>query len=79
MTNFRKRTIHEIADMICGNESDFFPYRSSSYLSQFFEYCDMERYVHDGSTRKWWVAHVLDEILTLPTENQACRPQIARA
>lgn len=71
MTSFRKRTIHEIADMICGNDSDVFVYRSSTYLSNFFEDCDMEHFVHDGSTRKWWVADVLEEILTLPTDNPA--------
>ena len=27
MTTFRRRTVGEIADMICGNESDHFPYR----------------------------------------------------
>lgn len=69
MAEFRKRTIHEIADMICGNESEHFEYRSSSYLSQFFEYCDMEQYVHDGSTRKMWVADVLEKILEQPVED----------
>ena len=62
---------HEIADMICGNESEYFKYRSSSYLSEFFEECDMEQYVHDGSTRKWWVASVLDEILGHPADDSA--------
>ena len=57
--------------MICGNESDLFKYRSSSYLSEFFEDCDMKHYVHDGSTRKWWVASVVDEILKLPSDNPA--------
>lgn len=68
----RKRTINEIADMICGNfeqESSLFQYRSSSYLSEFFEECDMEQFVHDGSTRKWWVAGVLDEILKQPSHD----------
>ena len=71
MAKFRKRTVHEIADMICGNESENFVYRSSSYLTQFFEDCDMEQYVHDSSTRKWWVASVLDEILAEPSEDLA--------
>ncbi len=71
MTELRKKTVNEIADMICGNDSEIFKYRSSSYLSEFFEDCDMEQYVHDGSTRKWWVASVLDEILKQPTDNPA--------
>lgn len=63
MKKFRKRTVHELADMICGNESPHFGYRSSTYLSEFFADCELEEYVHDGSTRKWWVAGVLEEIL----------------
>lgn len=71
MVEFRKRTIREIADMICGNESNCFKYRSSSRLSEFFEDCDMEQYVHGGSTRKWWVASVLEEVLAQPADNPA--------
>ena len=61
--------------MICGNESKYFKYRSSSYLSEFFEECDMEQYVHDGSTRKWWVASVLDEALGHPGNDPALPSQ----
>ena len=71
MKTFRRRTVGEIADMICGNESDHFPYRSSTYLSEFFHDCGMEQYVHDGSTRKWWVAETLDAILKQPSDNPA--------
>ncbi len=55
--------IGKLARMICGdlpyNES--FPYRSSSYLTLFFEELDLD-YVHDGSTRFWWVQSVLMEL-----------------
>ena len=76
---FRKKTIHEIADMICGNfeaEEAFFKYRSSSGLTEFFEDCDLEQHVHDGSTRKWWVADVLQEVLSQPS-NEATLPSSA--
>ena len=63
MARFRRKTVNEIADMICGNGSQYFEYRTGSELSEFFEDCYMEQYVHDGSTRKWWVANVLLEIL----------------
>lgn len=36
---FKQRTLMQIADMICGNfpaETSFFPYRSSSRLTDFF-------------------------------------------
>ena len=63
----RRRTINEIADMICGNV-EHFQYRSSTYLTEFFEHCDMEQFVHDGSTRRRWVASVLEQIIQDPTD-----------
>ncbi len=65
---FKERTRNQIADMICGNyeaAASVFVYRSSSYISEFFEDCDTD-YRHDGSTRKWWVASTLREILAEP-------------
>ncbi|MEQ8509169.1 MAG: hypothetical protein RIB43_09215 [Rhodospirillaceae bacterium] len=62
---FKSRTLGQLADIICGNfetDTSYFPYRSSSYLSEFFADADTE-YSHDGSTRKWWVADTLDKIL----------------
>ena len=69
----RDKTIDEIADMICGNESEYFIYRSSSYLTKFFKECGLN-YVHDGSTRKWWVADVLSEIQSEPGSNPHLLP-----
>lgn len=52
----------KLAEMICGDDPfDFFPYRSSSYLTRFFIYLDFD-YAHDGSTRKHWVNDVLKEL-----------------
>lgn len=63
-----KRFITNLAEMICGGsggnggfERQNFIYRSSSYLTEFFRNCDMD-YVHRGTTRKFWVEQVLDEI-----------------
>jgi hypothetical protein len=47
---FKQRTLMQIANMICGNEDSFFLYRSSSYMTEFFQDCDTD-YEHDGSTR----------------------------
>jgi hypothetical protein len=66
---FRRRTLSQLADMICGNQVDGKPlpfrYRSSSYLTQFFTDCDTD-YMHDGSTRSSWVHSRLVEILQEP-------------
>jgi hypothetical protein len=52
----------KLAEMICGNPPlDYFPYRSSSYLTGFFVDLDLD-YIHDGSTRSAWVFEVLKEI-----------------
>jgi hypothetical protein len=56
----------QISHLVCGNanegEENFFVYRSSSFLTEFFQDCGLA-YVHDGSTRHRWVAEVLREIL----------------
>lgn len=62
---FRRRNVMALGDLICGNpgvqqpaegeEPAFFVYRSSSYLTEFFQDLDTE-WRHDGSTRNWWVA-----------------------
>ena len=72
----RRKTLNELADMICGNLDhpdgvSNFQYRSSSYLTGFFEDCDMQQFVHDGSTRKSWVAGVLYQIVQEPTVEPA--------
>ncbi len=75
--DFKKRTIKEIADMVCGNfktEESFFRYRSSSYLSEFFEDCGTA-YRHNGSTRNHWVAEVLGQIVTEPSPGPNALPE----
>lgn len=62
----------KLAEMICGDGPfDFFPYRSSSYLTRFFIDLDLD-YVHDGSTRRVWVNDVLKEL----NDRQAPIPQM---
>jgi hypothetical protein len=73
---FKERTLAQIADMICGNfdaKETFFRYRSSSYLTEFFRDCDTD-YAHDGSTRRYWVAATLQEILTEPQPTSTAPP-----
>ncbi|MGB4017207.1 hypothetical protein [Petrimonas mucosa] len=62
--NFKERNVRAIAEMIIG-DVNFFPYRSSSIITQFFEECDLD-FVHDGSTRWAWTAERLSELLQEP-------------
>ncbi len=60
-----------LAKMICGDEPfGFFPYRNSSYLTQFFVGLDLD-YAHDGSTRRHWVNDTLKEINNQPSSVQS--------
>lgn len=61
---FNRRNLREIAEMVIGDVKHF-QYRSSSYITQFFEECDLD-FVHDGSTRWAWTANRLAELLEEP-------------
>jgi hypothetical protein len=82
---FRRRNTEALGDLICGNPGAahpgpgetpaFFPYRSSSYITQFFQELDTE-WVHDGSTRHRWVADVLEAMLEEPHDGPTHPPEI---
>ncbi|MFO1145848.1 MAG: hypothetical protein U1E33_04520, partial [Rhodospirillales bacterium] len=59
--------------MVIG-DADYFPYRSSSYITRFFEECDLD-FVHDGSTRWSWTAARLAELLEEPQPQPNALPQ----
>lgn len=61
---FKDRNLRELAGMVVG-DADHFPYRSSSYITRFFEDCDLD-FVHDGSTRWSWASDRLAELLEEP-------------
>ncbi len=48
----------ELAEFICGEANNSFPYRSSYFLTKFFNDLGFE-YTHDGTTRRFWVKEVL--------------------
>src|SRR6266702_8957808 len=51
-----------LSDFICGDERSRFPiYRSSCYLTRFFQNLNID-VAHDGSTRKVWVLAVLNQL-----------------
>jgi hypothetical protein len=69
---WKNRNLRALAEIICGN-AEHFEYRSSSYITEFFEDCDLE-YVHDGSTRWAWVAERLEEVLDMPHSRPSVPP-----
>jgi len=49
-----------LAELICGDDLEKDPaYRKGSDLTRFFQRAGFSRFVHDGSTRKWWVLEAL--------------------
>ena len=77
---FRRRTLDEIAEMICGNfpqEESYFPYRSSSYLTRFFQDADTD-FTHNGTTRSWWVSQTLEAIMAEPAKDAMTPPDAFR-
>jgi len=82
---FKPRNSEALAALICGNvgsahpgpgeEPAHCPYRSSSYITAFFQELDTE-WVHDGSTRHHWVADVLDSMLAEPHDGPTHPPEI---
>lgn len=61
---FKSRNLRALAEIVVG-DVDYFPYRSSSYITEFFEECDLE-FAHDGSTRWRWTADRLADLLNEP-------------
>jgi hypothetical protein len=59
---FRNRNLRELADAVIG-DVDHFPYRSSMYITEFFEERDLP-FEHDGSTRWRWTSDRLEELLS---------------
>lgn len=73
---FKARTLSSLADMICGNfpvSESVFIYRSSSFLTRFFQDADTD-YEHDGTTRAVWVQIVLEKILANEPRRDALTP-----
>ena len=82
---FRRRNTEALGDLICGNraagllkpdeELSYFLYRSSMYITEFFQDLDTD-WTHDGSTRHRWVADVLESMLNEPHDGPTRPPEI---
>jgi hypothetical protein len=70
---FKQKNVREIAEMIVG-DVEYFPYRKSSRITEFFQDCGLAL-IHDGTTRPYWAAERLVELLEEPTPGPAVLPQ----
>lgn len=71
---WKTRTLEQVAEMICGDKPEsYFRYLSGPNLSRFFRDADTD-FAHDGSTRRFWVADVLQKILDYPSANPLTPP-----
>ena len=61
---FKSKNLRAIAECIIG-DNNYFNYKSSMYISEFFEDCDLP-FRHDGSTRWAWTSDRLVELLEEP-------------
>lgn len=61
---FKSKNLRAIAECIIGDKN-YFNYKSSMYISEFFEDCDLP-FRHDGSTRWAWTSDRLVELLEEP-------------
>lgn len=66
---WKARTTEQVAELICGDNTEgYFRYLTGPNLTRFFRDAETE-FFHDGSTRRFWVADVLQKILDLPSSN----------
>jgi hypothetical protein len=61
---WKPRNLRELARMVVG-DAEHFPYRSSKYITEFFEDCELE-FIHTGETRPVWAAERIEEVLAMP-------------
>ena len=69
---WKPRNLRELARMVVG-DAEHFHYRSSKYITEFFEDCDLE-YLHRGETRPAWTAERLEEVLAMPHASASVMP-----
>lgn len=58
--------------MVVG-DADHFHYRSSKYITEFFEDCELE-FVHKGETRPDWTAERIEEVLAMSHPSPSVLP-----
>lgn len=69
---WKPRNLRELGRMVVG-DAEHFPYRSSKYITKFFEDCELE-FVHAGETRPVWAAERIEEVLAMPHPTPSVMP-----
>jgi hypothetical protein len=69
---WKARNLRELGRIVCG-DADHFQYRSSKYITEFFEDCELD-FVHRGETRPTWTAERLGEALAMPHSSPSVPP-----
>jgi hypothetical protein len=69
---WKARNLRELGRIVCG-DADYFHYRSSKYITEFFEDCELD-FVHRGETRPTWTAERLGDILAMPHSSSSALP-----
>lgn len=64
--------MRELGQMIVG-DAQYFLYRTSKYITEFFQDCDLE-FVHHGETRSVWAAKRVEEVLAMPKASATAMP-----
>lgn len=69
---WKPRNLRELGQMVVGDVAHFHR-RSSKYITEFFEDCDLE-FVHRGETRPAWAADRVAEVLAMPQASATAMP-----
>lgn len=69
---WKPRNLRELARMVVG-DAEHFTYRSSKFITEFFEDCELE-FVHTGETRPVWTAERIEEVLAMPHSTPSVMP-----
>jgi len=72
LMTWKPRNLREMGRMIVG-DAEHFHYRSSKYITEFFEDCDLE-FVHQGETRPVWAAERVQEVIAMPKASATRMP-----
>jgi len=69
---WKPRNLRELGKIVCG-DAEHFHYRTSKYITEFFEDCELD-FIHRGETRAIWTAERIADALAMPHPNASIPP-----